>query len=72
MTPLIVESNQNFDLIGRETQLRNIMAKLHDLAPSIFLYPHTVVIARKPSVENVVISSGGFMFERMHMTETAN
>jgi hypothetical protein len=39
------------------------------MAPSIFLYPHSIVIAHHPSVEKVVVGSGGFMFERMRMSE---
>jgi peptide/nickel transport system substrate-binding protein len=69
LLPLIHASNQNFDTAGREQQLRDIMATLHDMAPSIFLYPHSIVIAHHPSVEKVVVGSGGFMFERMRMSE---
>jgi ABC-type transport system substrate-binding protein len=69
LLPLIHASNQNFDTAGREQQLRDIMATLHDMAPSIFLYPHSIVIAHRPSVEKVVVGSGGFMFERMRMSE---
>ncbi|MFL2770966.1 MAG: ABC transporter substrate-binding protein [Rhodospirillaceae bacterium] len=66
---IIESSNQTFNATRREQHLRTIMGRLHNLAPSIFLYPHSIVIAHDPSVRNVVVGSGGFMFERMRVTK---
>ena len=67
LMPLIQESNRTFDIAKREQMLQDLMLTLHDLAPSIFLYPFAVIIAHRPSVENVVIGPGGLMFDRMRI-----
>lgn len=70
LTPLIAESNRSFDVDERERLLQQIMARYHDLAPSIFLYNQSLIISRHPKVETVVMGGGGFRFEQMRITET--
>ena len=67
LLPIIESSNQTFNINRREQYLRTIMGRLHNLAPSIFLYPHSIIIAHDPSVRNVMVGSGGLMFERMRV-----
>ena len=67
--PLIEESNRTFDTAQRERMLQDLMARYHDLAPSIFLYPFAVIVAHRPGVENVMLGPGGLMFDRIRMTE---
>ena len=69
LMPFIEESNRTFDTAKRERMLQDLMATLHDLAPSLFLYPFAVIVAHHPSVENVVIGPGGLMFDRMRINE---
>ena len=68
LMPFIEESNRTFDTARRERMLQDLMASLHDLAPSIFLYPFAVIVAHRPGVENVVIGPGGLVFDRMRLT----
>ncbi|MEQ9112053.1 MAG: ABC transporter substrate-binding protein [Rhodospirillaceae bacterium] len=70
LTPLIEQSNRAFETPERERLLKNIMAQMHDLAPSIFLYNQSLIISRHPRVENVVMGGGGFVFEQMRVRET--
>lgn len=72
MMPRIEESNRTFDPLARERMLQDMMADLHDLAPSLFLYPFAVIVAHHPSVENVVIGPGGLMFDRMRLRNQEN
>lgn len=71
LTPLIAESNRSFDVSNRERLLQQIMARYHDLAPSIFLYNQSLIISRHPKVETVVMGGGGFRFEQMRLGEGA-
>ena len=66
--PLIDASNANLDPSGRDRQLQQIMARLHDLAPTIFLVNLTTVIASSPRVQDIVATRSGFRFERMSVT----
>ena len=68
LEPLIDASNANLDPAGRERQLQQIMARLHDEAPTIFLVNLTTVIAFSPRVKDIVATRSGFRFERMTLT----
>ena len=70
LMPFIEESNRTFDVAMRERMLQDLMASLHDLAPSIFLYPYAVIVAHRPGIENVALGPGGLMFDRIHVTES--
>lgn len=69
LTPLIEQSNGTFDAVQRERLLQRIMARYHELAPSIFLYNQSLIISRHPRVENVVMGGGGFRFEQMRLNK---
>jgi len=67
--PLIDASNVTLDAVKRETILQDIMARYHDLAPTIFLVNLTSVYAHTPRVKNVVLGTSGLWFEEMELTE---
>lgn len=69
LMPLIEESNRTFDTARRERMLQDLMARYHELAPSIFLYPFAVIVAHRPGVENVMLGPGGLIFDRIRITE---
>jgi peptide/nickel transport system substrate-binding protein len=50
---LLAASNVEFDLAKREAQLRQALSMLHELAPSIYLFPQTEVIATTPKIANI-------------------
>jgi ABC-type transport system substrate-binding protein len=51
---LLLQSNVEFDAARREKQLQRALAMLHDLAPSIYLFPQTEIMAMSPKVKNTV------------------
>lgn len=51
---LIEQTSHTFDEGAREKQLQDILAKLYDLAPALFLFPQTDVMAFSPKVKNIV------------------
>jgi peptide/nickel transport system substrate-binding protein len=67
--PLIDASNAALDPVKRETILQDIMARYHDLAPSIFLVNMTSVYAHTARVKGVVLGTSGLWFEQMELTE---
>lgn len=69
LTPLINQSNRTFDIDEREWLLQEIMARYHDLAPSIFLYNQSLIISHHPKIEAVVMGGGGMQFEQMRIKE---
>jgi peptide/nickel transport system substrate-binding protein len=50
---LIAASNGTFDAKVREGQLKRVLARLHDLAPSIYLFPQPELIGVAPRVRDV-------------------
>ncbi|MSO96726.1 MAG: hypothetical protein EXR11_00695 [Rhodospirillaceae bacterium] len=50
---MIEESSKTFDPVEREKKLHAVLAKLYDLAPALFLFPQTDVIAFSPNVTNI-------------------
>ncbi len=70
LSPLIEESHRAFNEPQRERLLQNIMARMHDLAPSIFLYNQSIIVSRHPRVETIAMGGGGFMFEHMRIRES--
>ncbi|MCB2108489.1 MAG: hypothetical protein KDE14_12355 [Rhodobacteraceae bacterium] len=63
--PMIDESQSIFDPMVRERKLQDIMARLHDLAPTLFLVNISTVIAASDAVHDIVATRSGFRFERM-------
>lgn len=49
---LLAQSNVEFDEAKREKQLQQALALLHDLAPSIYLFPQTEIMALSKDVLN--------------------
>jgi ABC-type transport system substrate-binding protein len=67
--PLIDASNVTLDTAKREARLQDIMARYHDLAPSIFLVNLTSVYAHTARVKGVVLGTSGLWFEQMKLTD---
>jgi peptide/nickel transport system substrate-binding protein len=65
--PLIDASNDALDPVKREAILRDIVARYHDLAPSIFLVNLTSVYAYTPRVKGVMLGATGLWFEQMEL-----
>ncbi len=67
--PMIDASNAELNPAAREKILQDTMAKLHDLAPTIFLVNFTSVYAFTNKVNTVVLGSQGLLFEEMALKE---
>jgi ABC-type transport system substrate-binding protein len=67
--PLIDLSNAELDPVKRESTLRDIMARYHDLAPSIFLVNLTSVYAHSARVKTLVLGRTGLSFEQMEVDD---
>jgi len=52
---LFARSNVEFDEKKREAQLQQALALLHGLAPAIYLFPQTEIMALSPKVKNIVM-----------------
>lgn len=50
---LLADSAIELDVTTREKLLQQALARLHELAPSIYLFPQTEVMALSPKIENV-------------------
>ena len=50
---VLAASNVEFDERKREAQLQQALAMLHDLAPAIYLFPQTEIMAVSPKVKNI-------------------
>ncbi|MBL8628751.1 MAG: hypothetical protein JNM81_03920 [Rhodospirillaceae bacterium] len=62
-------SNVELNAPVREKMLQDIMTKLHDLAPTIFLVNFTSVYAHTDRVNNIVLAAQGLLFEEMTLKE---
>ena len=67
--PLIDASGVELDTVKRERLLQDIMARYHDLAPSIFLVNLTSVYAHSARVKGIVLGATGLWFEQMQLVE---
>jgi len=65
--PEIRATGAIFDLEKRDRALQNVMAKMHDLAPALFLVNHTNSTVAHPYVENIVLTERGLVFEKMRL-----
>ena len=54
-----------FDLPARDRAHQHIMAKMHYLAPALFLFNHANSTVAHPYVENIVLTESGLAFEKM-------
>jgi peptide/nickel transport system substrate-binding protein len=52
---LYAQSNVEFNEAKRAAQLQQALALLHDLAPAIYLFPQTEIMAISPKVKNLVM-----------------
>ncbi|MFL2769648.1 MAG: ABC transporter substrate-binding protein [Rhodospirillaceae bacterium] len=50
----IEETRTNFDPASRERQLQDLLARLHDLAPSLYLFPQASTFAFSSRVKNII------------------
>ena len=65
--PAIQATGAIFDLPARDRALQDIMAKMHDLAPALFLVNHANSTVAHPYVENIVLTERGLAFEKMRI-----
>jgi len=59
----------NFDPISREQQLQRLLARLHDLAPSLYLFPQTSIFAFSDRVHNITFGRQQIMIEEIEMRD---
>ncbi|MCB2108343.1 MAG: hypothetical protein KDE14_11620 [Rhodobacteraceae bacterium] len=69
LVPLIVASNQEMDSGKREKMLQEIMARLHDLAPALWLVDFNQLLVVSDRLENVHTRSNGIAFENIKFRE---
>ena len=67
LMPALHATGAIFDLTARDQALQDIMARMHDLAPALFLVNHTNSTAAHSSVENIVLTERGLAFEKMRL-----
>lgn len=67
LMPDIIATGALFDLEARDRALQNVMAKMHDLAPAVFLVNHANSTVAHSYVENIVLTERGLAFEKMRM-----
>jgi peptide/nickel transport system substrate-binding protein len=65
ITPLAEASDAQLDPVKRDRQLQEIMARFHDLAPSIYLVNVATILASSPRVGPMVYTRSGLLFDRM-------
>jgi len=68
LTPMILESKQEMDSAKREAIQRNIMARLHHLAPAIWLTDSVHVIAATKEVAGLSLQPTGLEIENLTRT----
>ncbi len=66
---LLALSNMEFDVAKREQQLQQALTMLHDLAPSIYLFPQTEIMALSPKVGKPVFQGRFLDWGEMDMNE---
>jgi peptide/nickel transport system substrate-binding protein len=65
MVPAIEATGSIFEVDARNRALADIMADMHDLAPSIFLVSHANTAVTRSGIENVVMTDRGLSYELM-------
>lgn len=69
LMPEIRATGVIFDLEKRDRALQNVMAKMHDLAPALFLVNHANSTVAHPYVENIILTERGLVFEKMRLRD---
>jgi peptide/nickel transport system substrate-binding protein len=65
MVPAIEATGSMFDPVARDRALQDIMADMHDLAPSIFLISHANTVVAKQEIKNIIITDRGLNYDKM-------
>ncbi len=65
LVPAIEATGAMFDPLQRERALQDVMAEMHDLAPSIFLISHANTAVARPGITNITMSDRGLGYEKM-------
>lgn len=65
LVPAIEATGAMFDPIKRGRALQDIMAEMHDLAPSIFLISHANTAVARPGITGITMSDRGLGYEKM-------
>ena len=65
----IEATKTNFDPVSRERQLQDLLAKLHDLAPSLYLFPQTSVFGFADRVQNITFGRQQLRIEDIEMLD---
>jgi peptide/nickel transport system substrate-binding protein len=69
ITPLADASDAELNPVKRDQELQTIMARFHDLAPSIYLVNIATILAASPKVGPLVYTRSGLLFERMRFVK---
>lgn len=67
LMPDIAATGAMFDPRERDLALQKIMARLHDLAPSLFLVAHANTVVARPGITNIEAGERGLRFEKMRV-----
>ena len=65
----IEATKTNFDPASREKQLQDLMARLHDLAPSLYLFPQTAIFAFSDRVQNITFGRQQLRIEDIEIAD---
>ncbi len=65
LVPAIEATGTMFDPDTRDRALQDIMAEMHDLAPTIFLISHANTVVARPGITNITITDRGLGYEKM-------
>lgn len=65
MTSAIEATGAMFDPAARNGALQDLMAQMHELAPSIFLVSHANTAVARPGITNITMSDRGLGYEKM-------
>ena len=65
----IEATKTNFEPASREKQLQDLMAQLHDLAPSLYLFPQTAIFAFADRVHNITFGRQQMKLEDIEMDD---
>jgi ABC-type transport system substrate-binding protein len=68
LEPLIDAANAEFDPAARERKLQDLLARYHDLAPTLYLFAQSHIYAHAPTVAGLSFRHDQVAFENMALT----
>ncbi|MSQ87574.1 MAG: hypothetical protein EXR10_12225 [Alphaproteobacteria bacterium] len=66
LEPLIDASNTDFNVATREVKLRELLARFHDLAPTIYLFGQSHIYARSKRLTNITFRHEQLAIDEIH------